>query len=201
MSIVEYAIDQLTLDPRNARTHSEANLEAIAGSLRMFGQVKPIVVTGSGVVIAGNGTVMAAQSLGWDTVNAIVTPADWTDEQAMAYALADNRTAELAAWDHVELSEQLTELQVADFDIEAIGFGDYEVLNVRPDEVENPFALLEDAPRKDATQMTFTVSLEQGEIIKQVLAQAKRSDRLPDDGENSNSNGNALFLIVSEWPG
>lgn len=72
---------------------------------------------------------------------------------------------------------------------------------MRPDEVEDPFSLLEDAPRKDATQMTFTVSLEQAETIRQVLAQAKKSDRLPDDGENQNSNGNALFLVTSEWPG
>jgi len=99
----------------------------------------------------------------------------------------------------VELSEQLSDLQVADWAVETLGFEGYEVLNVRPDEVEDPFAMLSDEPRKDATQMTFTVSLEQAEIIKSVMGQAKHSGRMPDDGENSNSNGNALYLVMSEW--
>lgn len=201
MKIERVALSELVKDPRNARKHSEANLKAISGSLEAFGQRKPIVVTADGVIVAGNGTVEAAESLGWTDIAVVRTPKEWSTEQVMAFALADNRTAELADWNHVELSEQLTELKLADFDIEAIGFEGYEALDVRPDEVDDPFALLEDAPRKDATQMTFTVSLEQAEVIKQVLGQAKKSGRLPEDESNTNSNGNALYLVFSEWPG
>jgi len=191
--------NDLLLDPRNARKHSAENLAAISESLKAFGQRKPIVVTSENVVVAGNGTLEAARSLGMQKVDVVRVPKDWSDDQIKAFALADNRTAELAEWNHVELSEQLSDLQVADWSVESLGFEGYEVLNVRPDEVDNPFSLLSDEPRKDATQMTFTVSLDQAEIIKSVLAQAKHSGRMPDDGENSNSNGNALFLVVSEW--
>lgn len=201
MKIETLQISELTFDPSNARTHDQKNIDAIAGSLEQFGQRKPVVVTADNVIVAGNGTVQAATSLGWSKIACVRVPSDWSPEQTKAFALADNRTAELADWNHVELSEQLTELKLADWDIESIGFSGYEILDVRPDEVEDPFALLEDAPRKDATQMTFTFSLEQAEIVRQVLAQAKQSDRLPDDDENANSNGNALFLVVSEWPG
>ena len=38
-------IDDLTLDPNNARKHNKKNLEAIAKSLQQFGQRKPIVIT------------------------------------------------------------------------------------------------------------------------------------------------------------
>jgi len=191
--------NDLLLDPRNARKHSAENLAAISESLKAFGQRKPIVVTSENVVVAGNGTLEAARSLGMQKVDVVRVPKDWSDDQIKAFALADNRTAELAEWNHVELSEQLSDLQVADWSVESLGFEGYEVLNVRPDEVDNPFSLLSDEPRKDATQMTFTVSLDQAEIIKSVLGQAKHSGRMPDDGENSNSNGNALFLVVSEW--
>ena len=189
----------LLLDPRNARKHSAENLAAISESLKAFGQRKPIVVTSENVVVAGNGTLEAARSLGIEKVDVVRVPNDWSDDQVKAFALADNRTAELAEWNHVELSKQLSDLQVADWAVETLGFEGYEVLNVRPDEVEDPFAMLSDEPRKDATQMTFTVSLEQAEIIKSVMGQAKHSGRMPDDGENSNSNGNALYLVMSEW--
>jgi hypothetical protein len=201
MKIETLKIADLTFDPTNARIHDDQNLQAIQGSLSQFGQRKPVVITHENVIVAGNGTVQAATLLGWDTVSAVRVPPDWSDDQVKAFALADNRTAELADWNHVELSEQLTELSLADWDVKSLGFGEYQILDVRPDEVDDPFSLLEDTPRKDATQMTFTLSLEQAEIVKQVLAQAKHSDRLPDDEENQNTNGNALFLVVSEWPG
>ncbi len=34
-------VDRLELDPRNARKHDEANLAAIAASLKRFGQRRP----------------------------------------------------------------------------------------------------------------------------------------------------------------
>jgi site-specific DNA-methyltransferase (adenine-specific) len=49
-------------------------------------------------------------------------PDDWSSDQVKAYALADNRSAELAAWDEQVLASQLLELQQAEFDIELLGF-------------------------------------------------------------------------------
>jgi DNA modification methylase len=122
MEVTRRLISDLTLDPRNARLHSQKNLDAIKKSLTQFGQRKPIVVTHDGVVLAGNGTMEAAKSLGWDHIDVTTTPADWDINTARAYALADNRTAELAEWDENVLAKQLLELIDADFDIEAIGF-------------------------------------------------------------------------------
>jgi len=102
-------IKDLILDPRNVRTHSDRNLQTIANSLKEFGQRRPLVVWDD-TVIAGNGTMMAAQSLGWNTVQVTRVPAEWTEDQARAYAIADNRTAELADWDGPQLLLALTEL-------------------------------------------------------------------------------------------
>lgn len=114
-------IASLMIDPNNARTHSEKNVSAIAASLLEFGQRKPIVVH-DGVVLAGNGTLEAALTLGWSEVIVTYAPKDWTPEQARGYALADNRTAELAEWDMSILMDQLVGLDDTGFDITSIGF-------------------------------------------------------------------------------
>ena len=118
---MKISITDLSLDPKNARKHSARNLEAIAASLEKFGQRKPIVVH-RGVVLAGNGTLEAAKSLGWTEIEVAEVPEDWDNDTAKAYALADNRTAELAEWDESELAKQLLELQDADWDITELGF-------------------------------------------------------------------------------
>jgi DNA modification methylase len=121
MRIELVKLDDLDLDPRNARKHDEKNLKAIADSLEQFGQRKPIVVWGR-TVVAGNGTMAAARSLGWKEITIVRVPDDWSSDQVKAYALADNRSAELAAWDEQVLASQLLELQEAEFDIELLGF-------------------------------------------------------------------------------
>jgi site-specific DNA-methyltransferase (adenine-specific) len=193
MKIQTLQIKDLTPDPNNARQHDDKNLKAIQGSLKEFGQRKPIVITEDGVIVAGNGTVEAAKRLGWLEIQAVTVPGEWTPNQIKAFALADNRTAELATWNMEVLDEQLWELEQEELDVTVLGFESRVVA-----EVEDPFTLLKDEPRKDATQMTFTVTLEQAEVIKEKLRRAKQSPRLIKD-ENENSNGNALYLISSEW--
>jgi ParB-like chromosome segregation protein Spo0J len=122
MKIETLRIADLTPDPENARQHDEKNLKAIQGSLKEFGQRKPIVITEAGTIVAGNGTVEAAKRLGWLEIQAVRVPGDWTPEQIKAFALADNRTAELASWNSVKLAEQLIELEEANFKIEEFGF-------------------------------------------------------------------------------
>ena len=121
MDVELVLIDDLTLDPKNARRHDDKNLRAIAESLKQFGQRKPIVVWGR-TVVAGNGTLVAARSLGWREIQVARVPDDWSVDKVTAYALADNRSAELAVWDDQVLTEQLKELELADWDVEALGF-------------------------------------------------------------------------------
>ena len=120
MIVETIPISDLKLDPNNARKHDKTNLEAIKGSLVAFGQQKPLVVSRGLVVVAGNGTVAAALELGWTEISVVKTGLSKRD--AMAYALADNRSAELASWDDEVLNATLSELQNLDFDVGAIGF-------------------------------------------------------------------------------
>lgn len=105
-------IETLVFDPANARKHGEKNLAAIKSSLQRFGQQKPIVVDANGVVRAGNGTLAAAKALGWKEIAIVRSPL--SGSEATAYAIADNRSAELAEWDDDVLSQTLAALQIED---------------------------------------------------------------------------------------
>jgi DNA modification methylase len=147
MKIERIKLVELRHDDQNARTHDQANLKAIAGSLEQFGQRKPIVITQDNKVVAGNGTLIAAKLVGWTEIDCVRVPADWTADQIKAYALADNRTAELAQWDEQVMAAQLLDLQEAGFDIEAIGF---ELIEPAID----PATIEEDEIPKDAPTRT-----------------------------------------------
>ncbi|HUU09035.1 MAG TPA: site-specific DNA-methyltransferase [Phycisphaerae bacterium] len=101
-------VDVLRPDPANTRIHDARNMEALEASLLRFGQQKPIVVDRKGIVIAGNATLEAARRLGWRHVAAVRTTLVGADRTA--YGIADNRTAELAAWDVEALGRLLKEL-------------------------------------------------------------------------------------------
>ena len=122
LRVVKVKISSLQSDPDNARKHSDKNIKSIIGSLKRFGQRKPIVVTGANIVIAGNGTLEAAKQLGWSEIVVSYVPVDWSFEQARAYALADNRTSELGEWDNDKLAMQLIELDSVGWELDDVGF-------------------------------------------------------------------------------
>ena len=124
MQIKLVPIATLSHDNKNARSHTQRNLDAIIKSLEQFGQRKPIVVHNN-VVIAGNGTLEAAKALNWDEITITEVPSDWDTETAKAYAIADNRSSELAEWDFQNLYETLAELTEADA-LEYTGFSQAE---------------------------------------------------------------------------
>lgn len=115
-------VSLLIEDSKNARVHSKKNVQAIADSLKHHGQRKPLIVQRRGnelVVRAGNGTLRAARSLGWTEVAALIVDED--DQEAIQFAIRDNRTAELAEWDKDSLTDLLA--SVADTsELESMGW-------------------------------------------------------------------------------
>ena len=125
LQIEEREISLLIPDPDNARARGPRGIQAIAASLEAFGQQKPIIVAADGTIIAGNGVAEAARSLGWKTVLAIVS--DLPASEARAFAVADNRTAELSYWNEPALHAAL-EAAAADDALATTGF-DLTMLN------------------------------------------------------------------------
>jgi predicted RecB family endonuclease len=85
------------------------DVDAIAKSYEAFGQRKPIVArSGSGEIIAGNHQYLAAKLLGWSEIAVVYVTDD--DATATAYAIADNRIAQLGDWNVPELVGSLDSL-------------------------------------------------------------------------------------------
>lgn len=119
-------LDDLHLDPGNARSHPEPNMAAIRASLATFGQVEPLVVhKGTNKVIGGNGRLAAMRELGLAECD--VVEFDGSPTQAVALGIALNRSASLAEWNDTALADTLRALQSEDFDLAAVGYRDDEV--------------------------------------------------------------------------
>ena len=73
---------------RNARTHSEAQVAQIAGSIRAFGFNNPVLVDGESGIIAGHGRVLAARQLGLKTVP-VIRLDHLSEAQKRAYEAVD----------------------------------------------------------------------------------------------------------------
>lgn len=105
MKVVVVPLEALHLDPQNAR---KGNVQAIAESLREFGQHRAIIAQkDTGRIISGNHTYLAAQTLGWSTVNVFWVDDD--DEKALRRGLADNAVGDQAKWDDDALRKLLEE--------------------------------------------------------------------------------------------
>jgi hypothetical protein len=121
-------IETLRLDPDNARVHPERSITALGHALARFGQQKPIVAL-DGVVIAGNGTTLAAQQLGWTHI--AVVDFEGTPTDALGYKIADNRTPELSHWNDELLAATLAQFANEDPEsLESMGFTKKEALAV-----------------------------------------------------------------------
>lgn len=138
--IETWAIERLTPYARNARTHSEDQVRAIARSIERFGFTNPILVDDDGSIIAGHGRLLGAKLLGRTEVPVIVC-SGWTDEERRAYIIADNQLALQAGWDEDLLRIELGELRDLGFDLDLTGFdaaGIAAILDVRPDGATDP---------------------------------------------------------------
>ncbi|MGD9713462.1 MAG: site-specific DNA-methyltransferase [Thermomicrobiales bacterium] len=126
-TIERWPLGKLIPNVRNARTHSEAQVDQIAASIREWGWTTPVLVTPDGMIIAGHGRVRAAQKLRLRDAPVMVANG-WTKAQIQAYALADNKLALNAGWDEAILASEIGELEDAGFEIDLLGFGPDEIV-------------------------------------------------------------------------
>ena len=156
----EIEIASVKLDAHNARNHGRRSIDAIKKSLAEFGQVKPIVLGKDGKVIAGNGTVTAALELGWTKIKAVQT--DFEGARALAYALADNRTAELSTWNLEELDYAIGNITMdgkMSGMLDSIGFSAIDLKSVRgaADKAESGSAKLIDIQPQAPPAMSWVL--------------------------------------------
>lgn len=170
-------IADLTIDPENARSHPVRSIESLKASLSRFGFQKPIVADASGRVVAGNGQLEAAIALGWTHVPVVKTKL--SREEARAYAIADNRTAELSMWNIDLLTEQLKTVNVSD--LSSLGF----------DRAECDQYLAIDQPDLDRSKPLL------GSIIYRVVIECKDESQQREIATECEKKGWACQLLMS----
>jgi len=116
-----WPVGRLIPSPRNARTHSGAQIAEIAGSIRAFGFSNPILVSEDGDVIAGHGRLAAARQLGMTEIP-VIPLRGLSELQRRQLVLADNRIALNAGWDMEMLKLELKDLSELGADLSMLGF-------------------------------------------------------------------------------
>lgn len=140
-NIQSLSVDIELLQPleNNAR---RGDVDAIMASYSKFGQVKPIVAVSDAdgvlTVIAGNHQLEAAKRLGWQEI--AVSIVDLSTEDALAFALADNRISDLGTTDTDLLYEMLSDALGHDEEFfDALGWDDFSVAAIENTVIENQF--------------------------------------------------------------
>lgn len=136
MQIEYWDIDRLIPYARNPRKNDDA-VPKMAGVIKEFGFKVPIVARSTGEVIDGHLRLKAARQLGMTEVPVVLAD-EWTPAQVKAFRLAVNRSAEWAEWDEELLKLELDDLKLEDFDLDLIGFDDFQLEDVPAEGLTDP---------------------------------------------------------------
>lgn len=167
-------LKDLVRPEKNIRIHTEKQLEEFERSVRMFGQIRPIVVDENNIILAGNGLYETLIRMGCE--DALVYKfEDLTEAQKKKLMIADNKIFSLGIENLDTLNEFLEELN-GDLDIP--GF-DEEILRQMV---------------ADADEITEKISeygtLDETEIrqIKEANARREQKEMQEDAGINNQEN-------------
>lgn len=139
ITITEVPIGSLKPHPKNSRTHSDEQVNALARNIQHFGWTKPIVADEEGVILIGHGRWAAAKALGLQTVPAWIR-GDLTDGQKRALLISDNRLSESKFDDDIVqgelrwLVDQQYDLSLTAFDLPEYQTPEDEPEAAEPDE-------------------------------------------------------------------
>jgi len=118
-------IDINLLRPYKNNPRKNLNVDKVADSIKEFGFQQPIVIDLDHNILAGHTRFEASKKL--DLKQVPVIKADLDSNKAKAYRLADNRVAQDSNWDLPKLNIEIEDLKKEDYDIDVLGFEEYEI--------------------------------------------------------------------------
>jgi ParB family chromosome partitioning protein len=118
---------------RNARIHSDDQINQIKNSIKYYGWTVPILIDEKCNVIAGHGRLYAAEELGMKEVPCMKA-VGWSKEKKEAYSIADNKLSENSEWDMGIYFAELKKMVDSGFDLSLVGVDTEEMnLSFNPD--------------------------------------------------------------------
>jgi DNA modification methylase len=126
LKIESVPIGMIIKNTRNPRRNEEA-VEPVARSIQTYGFLNPLITDEDLNLAAGHTRLEAAKRLGLTEVPVIRVPG-LVGSRFQGFAIADNKTAEIADWDQDLLAKIVAELNCdVDFDLSSLGFDDMEL--------------------------------------------------------------------------
>lgn len=174
IKIEEVNLDNLKVYGNNPRINDNS-IKYVTNSIKKFGFLVPIVIDKNNVIVCGHTRYLASKELNLKNVPCIRAES-LTDKQVKAFRIADNKIHEKSSWDNDLLKEELTELQDFGFDLEDLGFLNFELDYILSDNTENFINDLEENDFKDNNllneffSMTFVFPKNKEELIKDYVS-------------------------------
>jgi hypothetical protein len=187
-------IRQVRQNPDNPRVIKDNKFQKLVKSIQELPQMlelRPIVVNRDMIVLGGNMRLKACEAAGLTQVP-VVFADNLTPEQEREFIIKDNSS--FGEWDWDLLANEWDVEQLQDWGMDIGGF------DLSPDEFDESFEL-PDGDKSPFQQMTFTMADEQQAIVKNAIDDIKKTEeyKFVETFGNENGNGNALYLIVSQW--
>lgn len=187
-------IRQIRPNPDNPRVIKDGKFQKLVKSITELPQMlelRPVVVNRDMIVLGGNMRLKACEAAGLTEVPVIFAE-NLTPEQEREFIIKDNSS--FGEWDWDLLANEWDVEQLQDWGMDIGGF------DLSPNDFDESFEL-PDGDKSPFQQMTFTMADEQQTIIKNAIADIKKTEeyKYVETFGNENSNGNALYLIVSQW--
>lgn len=115
MEVITMNLADLVKPEKNVRIHTEQQIREFERSVKMFGQIRPIVVDENNVILAGNGLYDTLLAMGKTTAD-VYKYDNLTENQKKKLMIADNKIFSLGIENLETLNCFLEELQ-GDLDI------------------------------------------------------------------------------------
>lgn len=172
-------LSELVRPERNIRIHTEKQLEEFERSVRMFGQIRPIVVDEKNTILAGNGLYETLLRMGEEQA-LVYKYKDLTESQKKKLMIADNKIFSLGIENLDTLNEFLEELN-GDLDIP--GF-DEEILKQMV---------------ADADEVTEKIS-EYGTLDEEEIQQIKEANEKREQKELESASEEGKAIVQTDLP-
>ena len=191
--IFEVDIKKVIPNKENPRIIKDLKFEKLINSIKEFPQMlklRPIVVNDEMVVLGGNMRLKACQEAGLQKVH-IIKATNLTEKQQREFIIKDN--VGFGEWDWDILANEWNSV-----DLENWGIDNWQ--NIDDIETSDDFSL-PDGDKEPFQQQTYTLADAQAEVIKNAISDVKKTEEYNyvETFGNENSNGNALYLIISQW--
>jgi len=152
-------VDQLVPDLRNPKIHGASKVKRVSKAIEAFGFNNPILIQSDRTIIAGHCRRLAALDMGLEKVPCIILD-HLTEDEALAYLLADNKTQEGSDFDIDMEAQNIMGLHEAGIDLLSAGYSQSEI------DLAIINASCNESGKDDIPKLKETAVSQQGDVFK-----------------------------------